>query len=213
VTRPYVLAVASHKGGTGRTTTALSLAWAFAQAGRSVSFIDADAQRSASLMALDAGGKCQWPGVRFRAGLEALGEELDGDLVVVDSPPLTDRTSRPVLHLADGLVLTCLADPLSIRTIPAAAGVIESAKTVNSSLDLLGILICIYNAQDPVQAAMMDRLGESHPDILLRPAIPFQTELRDWPLRPGTPPPGGSAADAFAALANGLDASTRVCHA
>jgi chromosome partitioning protein len=208
VVRPYVLAVVSHKGGTGRTTTALLLSWHFARSGRTVSFIDADPQRSASLVALNASGQCDWQNVRFFSGLDTLGEELPGDLVVIDSPPLTDRTSRPILHLADGLVLTCLADPLSIRTVPAAATVIESAKGVNPSLDLLGILICIYNGQDTIQDAMMSRLKESHQDLLLEPAVPFQPELRDWPLRPGSPPPRGAAAETFAALINRLSPLT-----
>ena len=206
---PYILAVVSHKGGTGRTTSALSLAWALSQLGRSVCFVDADTQRSASLLALDSAGQFTWPNVEFRAGLDAMGEELPGDLVVVDAPPLTDRTSRPVLHLADGLVLTCLADPLSIRTVPAASTVIAGAKEINPSLKLLGIMICIYNGQDEVQHAMLSRLRQSHQHLLLEPAIPFQVEMRDWPLRPGSPPPAGIAADAFSALARRLDPMTR----
>ena len=209
MSRPYILGVVSHKGGTGRTTTALSLAWALARAGREISFIDGDPQRSASLMALDAHGQCHWPHIHFFAGLEALGEELPGDLAIIDSPPLTDRTSRPVLHLADGLLLTCLADPLSIRTTPAAARVIESAREINPGLNLLGVLLCIYSAQDAVQEAMMRRLKESHQDIVLEPAIPFQPEVRDWPLHPGAPPPEGTVADAFAVLAGRLNPLTR----
>jgi cellulose biosynthesis protein BcsQ len=209
VSRPYVLAIVSHKGGTGRTTAALALAWSFAQAGRSVCLVDTDPQRSASIIALDSRGQCTWPNVRFFAGLDALAEAMPGDLVVIDSPPLTDRTSRPVLHLSDGLVLTCLADPLSIRTVPAAATMIESGKSANPVLELLGLLICIYNDQDPVQNAMMSRLNESHKELLLEPAIPFQAAMRDWPLRPGSAPPAGPAADAFAELAGRLDSKTR----
>lgn len=208
MTRPFVLAVVSHKGGTGRTTTALSLAWAFAQFGRPVSLIDGDPQRSASLMALDGQGQLTWANVHFFAGLEALGEELPTDLAIIDSPPLTDRTSRPVLHIADGLLLTCLADPLSIRTLSSANGVIESARAVNPGLRLLGILITIFNRQDAVQEAMLSGLKESHEGVLLEPVIPFQPEMRDWPLNPGSPPPAGIVAEAYAALVQRLGAST-----
>jgi cellulose biosynthesis protein BcsQ len=209
VSRPYVLAIVSHKGGTGRTAAALSLAWSFARAGRKVSLVDADPQRSTSIIALNAQGQCTWPNVRFFAGLEALAEPLPGDLVVIDSPPLTDRTSRPVLHVSNGLVLTCLADPLSIRTVPAAATIIEAAKNANPELDLLGLLLCIYNAQDPVQNAMMSRLTESHKDLLLEPAIPYQATMRNWPLHPGSDPPAGAATEAFGVLARNLDPKTR----
>jgi chromosome partitioning protein len=208
VSRPYVLAIVSHKGGTGRTTAALSLAWSFAHAGRKVNLIDTDPQHSASIIALDSRGQCTWPNVRFFSGLETLAEELPGDLVVIDSPPLTDRTSRPVLHVSDGLVLTCLADPLSIRTVPAAATMIDGAKHANPGLDLLGLLICIYNEQDAVQNAMMSRLIESHKDLLLEPPIPFQATMRDWPIRAGSAPPAGPATDAFGILARNLDAKT-----
>ncbi len=209
MSRPYVLAIVSHKGGTGRTTAALSLAWSFSRAGRTVNLIDTDPQRSASIIALDSRGQCTWPNVRFFSGLESLAEKLPGDLVVIDSPPLTDRTSRPVLHVSDGLVLTCLADPLSIRTVPAAATIIEAAKNANPALDLLGLLICIYNSQDAVQNAMMSRLNELQKDLLLEPAIPFQATMRDWPLRAGSDPPAGPATDAFGALAGHLDPKTR----
>ena len=206
---PYILAVVSHKGGTGRTTAALALAWSWGRAGRAVTLLDADPIRSASLVALDGSGNCHWPNVTFRAGLEALNEPLEGEIVVIDSPSLLDKLSRQVLHKARGLILTCLADPLSIRTVPAAATVIETARTVNPQLELLGILISIYNGRDTVQAAMLNRLEQAHKELLLEPAIPFQAEVRDWPLTPGLDPPTGPARDAFAALTKTLDPWTR----
>jgi cellulose biosynthesis protein BcsQ len=204
VADPYILAVASHKGGTGRTTAALTLAWALGESGRRVTFIDADEQRSASLMAVDQRGQCSWRGVQFRAGPESLQKPLDGDIVVIDPPALTSQTAQPVLRRANGIVLTCLADPLSIRTVPAAATVIETAKVANARLELLGILICIYNAQDVLQNAMLERLKQAHRELLLDPAIPFQPDVRNWPLHPGNPPPAGPARDAAVTLAGNL---------
>ena len=201
---PYVLATVSHKGGTGRTTAALMLAWSWAAAGRRVTVIDADPIRSASLLALDQDHRCTWPNVQFVSGTDSLAA-LTGEIVVIDCPNLLDfANARPVLEESDGIILTCLPDPLSIRTVPAAANVIEAAKSVNPRLELLGILISIYNDKDPVHAAMLSRLRDSHQDLLLEPVVPYQPKVRDWPLHPGTPPPPGAALDAYAALTETL---------
>jgi cellulose biosynthesis protein BcsQ len=205
VPKPYILAICSHKGGTSRTTSALTLAWVLGQSGRRVLLVDADEQRSASLLALDARGQFCWPNVEFRAGAEALDEKPAVDVVVVDPPALTAATAQPILRQAHGIILTCLADPLSIRTVPAAATVIENAKNANRRLELLGILIGIYHEHDAVQNAMLTRLQEAHRDLMLDPPIPFQVEVRRWAMRPGSPPPQGPALDAYSALIRNLD--------
>ena len=97
--------------------------------------------------------------------------------------------------------------------MPAAATVIESARAVNQQLDLLGILISIYNPGDVVQAAMLERLQQAHRELLLEPVIPFQREARDWPLTPGSDPPAGAARLAFAALTQTIDPWTRAAQA
>ena len=202
---PYILAVASHKGGTGRTTAALSLAWCWGSAGRQVTLVDADPIRAAGLLALDETGKCRWPNVTYQAGLEALDGPLNGDVVLIDSPSLLDKISRVVLHKARGVILTCLADPLSLRTVPAAAAAIDAARGDNPRLGMLGILVGIYNARDSVQATMLDRLRQGHRELLLQPVVPIQPEVRQWPMSPGSQPPQGPALDSFAEIARRLD--------
>jgi len=201
---PYTLAVVSHKGGTGRTTAAACLAWCFGQLGRSVTLIDADPVRSCTLLALDENDSCTWPNITFRTGLEALSQALTTELAIVDSPSLLDPLSINVLDRADGLILTSLADPLSIRTVPAAAMVIERAKVANPRLELLGLLVSIYNAQDEVQKAVLERLQQAHRELLLAPIIPLQAEFRDWPLQPGASPPDGEARAAYLSLSRNL---------
>lgn len=194
---PLILALASHKGGTGRTTTALTLAWAFGQIGHRTILVDADEQRAATLIAQDLHGRCHIPNVKVWSGVEALHQPLDADVVVVDPPALTAETAPTVLQHVHGVVLTSLADPMSIRTVPAAAAVIEQTKASNPRLELLGLLICMYRAEDPVQVAMLTRMHQAHRDLVLDPVIPFQANLRDWPMQPGTAPAEGPARDAI----------------
>jgi cellulose biosynthesis protein BcsQ len=203
----YILGIVSHKGGTGRTTTALCLAWHLGQAGHSVTLVDADPVRSLSAVALNPAGQCPWANVEFKAGLDALAGPLKTQIVIVDSPSLLDPLSQEVLAAVDGIILTSLADPLSIRTVPAAAVIIGKAREGNRRLELLGLLVGIYNARDEVQRAVLSRLQEGHRELLLSPVIPLQADMREWGLKGGAQPPQGVASAAFATLARNLNDS------
>lgn len=201
----YLLAVGSHKGGTGRTTAALALAWLWGRDGLQVTLVDADPSAAAGLVALDEAGACSWPNVRYRAGMPEPGEpDLDADVVLIDCPALLDPLSLPVLRRVDGVILTCLSDPMSLRTVPSAAGVLSVARSQNPKLELLGMIIDLFTDLDAVQAPMLDRLRQMHGDLLLEPPVPYDTAVRDWPLTPGDGLPAGPAADAFATIAGRL---------
>jgi cellulose biosynthesis protein BcsQ len=201
----YLLAVGSHKGGTGRTTAALALAWLWGRDGLRVTLADADPIRAAGLIALDDSGTCPWPNVRYVSGLPEPGDSaLDADVVLIDCPPLLAPEAAPLLGRVAGVVLTCHADPLSLRTVPAAAGVLAAARIQNPTIELIGVLIGGYNAEDVVQAPMLGRLQHMHGDLLLEPPIPDDPAMRDWALGPGSGLPAGRAADAFAAVAQRL---------
>jgi cellulose biosynthesis protein BcsQ len=203
---PYVLVVGSHKGGTGRTTSALALAWLWGQAGLKVALIDADPVRAARLVAVTAKGACPWDNVRFFPDLAGSADALLGnELVVIDCPALTTRSAQRVLRLADGIVLTCLAEPLSLRTLPSAAAAVRRARQANPRLESLGILVGRYKEEDRLQGRMLRRLRRTQGARLLEPAIPYQPEVTTWPLEPGSAMPGGPAREAYAVLANGLD--------
>jgi len=111
-----------------------------------------------------------------------------------------------VLCWADGVVLTCRADPLSLRTIPTAAA-IQKACLLNARLNLLGLAIAIYKELDGLQWQLLRHLRQVQPDLLLEPPIPYQQEIRHWPLHPGSPLPPGPAHDSYASLAGSLEAA------
>jgi len=200
--KPYILVLGSHKGGTGRTTCALALAYLWGRSGLSVSLIDADPVGAARLVALDPEGACNWEGVRFLSHLPESGRALLGsDVVLIDAPPLTDRSAQRVLRLADGVIVTCLADPLSLRTIPIAANALNHARSHNRQLNLVGLLIGVYHERDRLQSHLLEHLRQTQGRLLLEPPIPYQQEICDWALNPGSPLPGGPAHEGYQALA------------
>lgn len=206
---PYVLAIASHKGGTGRTTTALALAWLWGRSGVRVTLADADPLGAAGLVALE-GDRCSWPNVRYVAGLPSPGHPaLNADLVLIDCPSVMESDALLVLQRTRGVVLTVVADPLALRTVPAAAGALAIARVGNPRLELLGVLLSIYNERDTLQGPMLERLRQMHGDLLLEPPVPCDLGLRDWPLTPGAGLPDGPAAAAYAALADRLASQVR----
>jgi cellulose biosynthesis protein BcsQ len=201
----YLLAIASHKGGTGKTTSALALAYLWGRDGMRVTLADADPSQAAGLIALDSTGECPWSGVRYVPGLLPPGDAaLDADVVLVDCPPLLTPAAAPILRRARGVLLTCRANPLALRTVPAAAGALGAARAHNRACELIGVLIGGYNADDPVEAPMLGRLRDMHGELLLEPPIPEDPAVRDWALCPGADLPGGAAAEAFALVAERL---------
>jgi cellulose biosynthesis protein BcsQ len=118
---------------------------------------------------------------------------------------LTDTNAQRVLRLSDGIVLTCLAEPLSLRTIPAATKAIQQARQVNDKLQLLGLLIGIYNGADEFQSEMLSQLRRQQGELLLEPPIPYQQEVCDWPLSPGSDLPTGAAREAFESVSEVLE--------
>ena len=95
---PYVLAVISHKGGTGRTTLAMALAWLWGQRGLNVTLVDADPVKAASIVAAGASGVCPWTNVNLviaHDGEAAI--PLGQDIVILDTPAATEPLVQKVL--------------------------------------------------------------------------------------------------------------------
>ncbi|MBA4187531.1 MAG: hypothetical protein C0467_05875 [Planctomycetaceae bacterium] len=199
---PYVLTVTSHKGGTGRTTLALALAWLWGQRGLKVTLMDADPVQAALLVACGPVG-CRWPNVTTVAAPDGVGTiPANQDVVVIDSPPATEQLAQVGLRKSNGVVLCCLADSLSLGTLPAATQAVREAKISNPNLDLLGIAVSVFNPLDLDQTRCLSLLRGAHGGLFVEPPIPVRPELRDWPLTAGADLPDGPGRQALRALAD-----------
>jgi chromosome partitioning protein len=133
------LALANLKPGTGKTTSAVWLAHAFAQAGNSVLLVDADPSGSAlewsDLAALDPRIT---PQEAFPFRIVALpsrelhrrlpGIARDDDVVIIDTPQIEDHAAiaRSALQYADEIVIPCAPTPIEInRTTPVRDEIAE----------------------------------------------------------------------------------------
>lgn len=198
----YRVLIGSQKGGTGQTTSVLALAHALGGMGKKVLVWDADSLHSATLVAAPEGGACPWPNVSTVASSETERPADEGfDVVLVDGPALTESTVQPILREVHGVILTALADPLSLRTVRAAGGVFQDAKKTNPKLELLGMLVAMYTPEEQLQTQMLGMLRKDYARLVIEPPIPFDQALADWPLEPGSPLPDGPGGAAYRRIA------------
>jgi chromosome partitioning protein len=122
------LAMIAQKGGTGKTTLALSLAVAAETAGRSVLVIDLDPQASA----------CKWsdrrsakaPPVidaqpaRLAAAL-AKAKQAGVDLAIVDTPARIEQAAAESAKVADLVLIPCKPSILDLETLRATVELVQ----------------------------------------------------------------------------------------
>ena len=128
------IALVNAKPGTGKTTCAVWLAHAFAEAGHKVLLVDADPAASALAWSDQAGGfDFRIVGLPFRDLHRRIAEYArKDDVVVIDCGQLEDHAgiARSVLRFADEVVIPCAPTTVEIsRTVP----MLGEVKTVNEA--------------------------------------------------------------------------------
>lgn len=196
---PYVLVVASSKGGTGRTTTALALGWLWSEAGLEVAVINGDPGQPGHPDCAQPQARWNSTAPQFLPELPAPGQFPQCDLVVIDGPGLDDRAAQRALRLADAVLLTSRADPLAEQALESSLETVDRARRFNPRLDVVGAVINLYDTACPWQRCVLRQLQEQLGD-LVRLAVPFQTEMTTWLASPCGPPPDGPACAAYARL-------------
>lgn len=185
------VAVISHKGGAGKTSSAVMLAEDLAARGQRVVLIDADRQRGAGLLlGIDQPSasvqQTQHPRLRYFCcngvplrELPVKAAELAGlfDMAVVDTPSLDDPLARAWMQLSTAALMLIPVEPVSLKTLEGAEAALEAAKRLNPSIQLLGILPTMFVASDSNQRTLMLELRARSPDTVLPEAVPMDPEL------------------------------------
>lgn len=130
-----VITIAQQKGGSGKTTLAVTLGTVFAKQGLSVALLDTDPQGSLGRWFMTRRDRLEKAGLG-EAGLEfstasawGVSYECDKlrrgvDVVLVDTPPKVDADLRPALREADLVLVPVSASPVDLW---ATEGVLDLA--------------------------------------------------------------------------------------
>ncbi len=187
---PKVIAIASQKGGSGKTTLAVHIATRAAQAGHESCVIDTDPQATAAAWS-------DWRGdflpVVVTAPPARLGRTIDSavkngvDFVVIDTPPHADAAAREAIKSADIVLIPTkprafdlhALEPIAelvgyagksafvvLNAVPAGANVLaEEARTAAKGM---GLEICPVTLGDRAafhrSSAKGETASESEPD-------------------------------------------------
>jgi chromosome partitioning protein len=126
-----IIAISNQKGGTGKTTTTISLAGAFGEMGRQVLVVDLDPQANATLhsgLSPEAQTETIWTALQLAGqprnvslGEEDLRDILDG----MWETPLLDISQVPIIHRPNG-------NPYDI--VPSEIGLSEADRVLASSV-------------------------------------------------------------------------------
>jgi cellulose biosynthesis protein BcsQ len=138
-----LIAVISHKGGAGKTTSAVLLAEELARRGQRTLLVDADRQQGAGLLlGIDAPAGCVQK--TMVGDLSYLGSARLTDLEiadcyasvasrfdvgVVDTPSLDDALARAWLRESAAALMVLQVDPLTVKTLPSALNTLEVVRS------------------------------------------------------------------------------------
>jgi chromosome partitioning protein len=180
------LAIISHKGGAGKTSSAVMIAEEFARRGLRTVLVDADRQKGAGLILgiEQVTGNVQQtrnPKLRYFCSsglplreLGARSGELANlfDVAVVDTPSLDDPLARGWIQLSSDVLMTLPVEPVSMKTLESADTILDTIYRLNHEINFAGTLPTMFDESDSTQRTLMLELRSRRPEGLLSPAIP-----------------------------------------
>lgn len=179
--RPYRILVTSNKGGTGRTTTTLGLAWAMGALGMETELVDLNPIPCLHYIAETPSGQCLWPRVTVT---QQLGSNNKADVQLIDALPIGEIETNALLPEVDGVVLNCQAEILSLSVLDQA---LQKLIQVKGSLErprLLGLIIQRFHKESLLEQKLSQRLEKMVPG-LIHGIIEESDVLAHWPLLNG----------------------------
>lgn len=225
---PYRLVVTSPSGGTAKTTTALALAWLAQEQGHSVRYEDAGSgAQIPAWLAVEQGGSAasqtgrgmptppatRWQSLFSDAGSQATVNLAAGvptvQLVVVDTPPVAHPKTRAAMEQADGVLVTCSPEPVSLRSLGRVADMLTQAREHQKRLAFLGLLLVGFDGRDDGQQTARIAYREQFGPLLLDDPIPYQRSMAEWPLQPTGGLPPGPAIEAYRCVLDRL--TSQIC--
>ena len=185
------LSIISHKGGAGKTSSAVMLAEDFARRGLRVVLVDADRQKGAGLLLgiEQPTGSLQQtrdPKLRYFCSsgiplreLPAKAEEMSGefDIAVIDTPSLDDPLAKGWIQLSSHALVVIPVEPLSVRTMDGADAALEVIKRLNGKIQVVGILPAMFDETDSVQRSLLMELQATRGDEMLPVTIPHDAGM------------------------------------
>lgn len=168
-----VVAVCNLKGGTGKTTVAVHLAHAWAEAGQRVALVDADPQGSALRWAELAGDGWRVPvlGLPSRdlhRKLRGVVHEDRTDVVVIDTPPLEEQAGlvASALRAASEVVVTLAAHMIELDRLVPVWRAIEDVEPLRDGAAAVTVLLNRVDRRAKAPAEMRAALAAAGRPVL-----------------------------------------------
>ena len=198
-----VITIANHKGGVGKTTTAMNVGAGLAEAGGRVLMIDLDSQRNLTgiflpdydgrtvIDALRDGGELPTVQVRERLALIPSALTLTAsavtdvyslrrlvppeyEWVVIDCPPSLDSVTTLALFATDRVIIPLTAEVLPLKGLGTLVDYLTAVEEARGAGGLLGgIVLTRYDGRKTLSRMVAEQVRDTYGDKV------FRTMIRD----------------------------------
>lgn len=116
--------------------------------------------------------------VRLRSALQ----ETDFAYIIIDCPPALGLLTINALTAAQSLLIPVQAEYYALEGLGQLLQTVQRVKqTINPSLDLLGVLLTMYDKRTSLSEQVMDELSNHFGDKIFKTVIPRNIRLAEAP--------------------------------